>query len=82
MTSDEKTLLRMRNNPRDWRIEELQTVAAKFGVEVRNPRGSHVVFSHPLVMDMVCIPAHKPVKPIYVRKLLEMLQRIEEANHD
>jgi hypothetical protein len=39
-----KTLEQMRANPRDWRIEQLETVANAFAVNVRQPRGAHVIF--------------------------------------
>ncbi len=32
------------NNPRDWRITELLTVARQYGLAVRNAGGSHHVF--------------------------------------
>ncbi|MGC8478162.1 MAG: hypothetical protein ACP5NP_17565, partial [Acetobacteraceae bacterium] len=49
MARADKTLAAMRANPRDWRIASLETVALAFGVRVRKPGGSHVVFEHPSV---------------------------------
>ena len=40
MRTHEKTLARMRNNPRDWRIDDLKSVANHLGVDWRN-EGSH-----------------------------------------
>ncbi|MDD2845929.1 MAG: hypothetical protein PHT57_13355 [Rhodoferax sp.] len=34
MNTATKLLQSMRNNPRDWRIEQLQTVARQFGMAV------------------------------------------------
>lgn len=43
-----KLLNEMRRNPKsDWRIEQLDTVARAYEVNVRQSRGSHVVFEHP-----------------------------------
>nr|VFJ42901.1 MAG: hypothetical protein BECKDK2373B_GA0170837_100344 [Candidatus Kentron sp. DK] len=33
-----KLLTRMRENPRDWRIEEIEVIATRFGVDVRKIR--------------------------------------------
>ncbi|MBF0415856.1 MAG: type II toxin-antitoxin system HicA family toxin [Magnetococcales bacterium] len=60
----DKVIRKMRNNPRDWRIEDIQAIAHRYGVTIRNPRGSHVIVSHPNVTEVLSIPAHKPVKPI------------------
>lgn len=42
MTTATKLLRAMRNNPRDWVIEQLLTVTQRHGVEVRNHGGSHM----------------------------------------
>ncbi len=44
MGKHDKTIAAMRNNLRDWRIEQIEAVAARIGVNVRKPGGSHVVF--------------------------------------
>lgn len=77
MSKGDKLLRGMRNNPRDWRLDDVLTIAGRFGIEVRNPRGSHVVLCHGAVTDILSIPARKPVKPVYIRKLVEMIDRIE-----
>ncbi len=51
MVRANKTLDAMRANPRDWRIGQLETVAAAFGVNCRKPGGSHVVFEHPAMIE-------------------------------
>lgn len=78
MTTADKTLDRMRNNPRDWRIDDLLTVAERHGIEVRNSGGSHHVFSAPGIADSLCVPAHRPVKPVYVKRFIAMIDAIKE----
>ena len=78
MTTADKTLDRMRNNPRDWRIDDLLTVAERYGIEVRNNGGSHHVFSATGVADSLCVPAHRPVKPIYVKRFIAIIDTIKE----
>jgi predicted RNA binding protein YcfA (HicA-like mRNA interferase family) len=73
MASRDKLLARMRANPRDWRIEELETLALHFGLSVRKSGGSHVIFSHPAVTEMLSVPARRPIKPIYVRRFVALI---------
>lgn len=47
MANAKKLLEKMRLNPRDWRIEQLEVIARRYGINVRKSGGSHVVFEHP-----------------------------------
>lgn len=78
MNTATKLLDAMHRNPLDWRIEQLQTVARQFGVSVRCEGGSHHVFSHPKVSDIVSVPAHRPVKPVYVRQFMALVDKVKE----
>ena len=69
----------MRRQPLDWRIEQLQTVARQFGMVVRSAGGSHHVFSHDAVAEILSVPAHRPIKPAYVRKFVEMVDKVKES---
>ncbi|MFZ4789851.1 MAG: type II toxin-antitoxin system HicA family toxin [Candidatus Competibacteraceae bacterium] len=73
MSKADKTLEKMRANPRDWRIEDLESVARHHGLTVRKPGGSHVIFQKPGIALEVSVPAHKPIKPVYVRRLIELI---------
>ncbi len=77
MGKADKILRRMQNNPRDWRIEDVNVVAGQFGLQIRNPRGSHVVLFHTACEEILSIPAHRPIKPIYIRRLIGMIDKIE-----
>lgn len=77
MTTMKKLLEKMRHNPRDWRIEQLETIASNYGIKIRKSGGSHVVFDHPSWVELLCIPAHRPIKPIYVKKLIALLDTLE-----
>jgi hypothetical protein len=79
MTRAEKLLARMRNNPRDWSIAEMKTLAQRYGVDWRQPGTSHVTFSYP-GMPPLTVPAHKPIKPIYVMRFVDLLETIGERN--
>lgn len=76
MSKAEKLLAKMRSNPRDWRIEELETVANRFGVSVRKTGGSHFVFMHPDSELAITVPFKRPIKPVYVNQFLALLDDI------
>ena len=77
MSTHEKLLARMRNNPLDWR-DDLKSIANRLGIDWRNEGGSHHVFSYPGVDDDVCIPARRPIKPVYVRLFLALVDKAKE----
>jgi predicted RNA binding protein YcfA (HicA-like mRNA interferase family) len=79
MNTAAKLLSAMRNNPRDWRIEHLLTVAGQFGITVRGAGGSHCVFSHEAVPEVVVVPAHRPIKPVYVRQFVAQVDKVKES---
>lgn len=63
----------MQSNARDWRIDDLKAIAARVGIDYRQPGSSHVTFR----LDngsKVTVPAHKPIKPIYIKLFLELLE--------
>jgi len=79
MNTATKLLEAMRRNPLDWRIEQFQTVARQYGVSVRCEGGSHHVFSHPAVPDILSVPAHRPIKPVYVRQFVALVDKVKES---
>lgn len=81
MAQAEKALARMRRNPRNWRIEDLKAIADRHGIEHRQPGTSHVTFSFPGV-EPLTVPARKPIKPVYVRRFLRLLDAVLEASDD
>jgi hypothetical protein len=69
----------MRTNPRDWHIDDLKAVALRYGLECRNEGGSHHVFSFPGVEEDVCVPAHRPIKPVYIRHFVALIDKAKES---
>jgi hypothetical protein len=69
----DKPLERMASNPRAWRIADLQSVARAHGIEWRQPGTSHVTFRHPGGAKLT-VPAHKPIKPVYVRLFVRLVR--------
>ena len=63
----------MRVNPRDWKIEDVVLVAKEWNLEVRSHGGSHYTFSHPDVDFHLTIPAHRPIKPVYIKEFIKFV---------
>tara|TARA_Y100000766_G_C18543872_1_gene429573 strand:+ start:373 stop:615 length:243 start_codon:yes stop_codon:yes gene_type:complete len=76
MSKIDKILEKMRTNPKDWRIEDLKTIAKRYGLEFRQPGTSHVTFRCPNQQKLT-VPAHRPIKPIYVKKFLELIDELK-----
>lgn len=66
----------MRNNPHDWKIEDIEKVAHEFGFIRRTTSGSHVTFSHQKLINIITIPARRPIKPIYIKNFLKLIDEL------
>ena len=66
----------MQTNPKNWRIEQLETIAGQYGITVRKNGGSHFVFDHDDWVELLCVPAHRPIKPIYIKKFLALIEKL------
>ena len=60
-------------NPLDWRIEQLQAVARRYGIEWRHDGTSHCVFIRADGKTLP-VPAHRPIKPIYIKKFVALIE--------
>ncbi len=76
MSKARKTLQKMKCNPKDWRIKNLETIAGYYGLNIRKSSGSHVVFGHSDSDIVVTVPAHKPIKPIYIKQFVVLVESI------
>jgi len=72
MSRADKILERMRVNPHDWRIDLLKTVARACNVKWRQKGTSHVVFIR-ADGNTLPVPAHRPIKPIYIKKFVDFV---------
>lgn len=45
--------------------------------ELENRGGSHVIFHHSKWIEILYIPAHKPIKPVYIKKLINLIELLE-----
>jgi hypothetical protein len=69
-------LERMRRNPAgDWRLHEVEAVCREYGIMVRPGKGtSHMHVKHPSAREILTIPARRPIKPVYIRKLVRYIE--------
>lgn len=78
MAARDKLLERIRRNPRgDWKIGDLTAIAERYEIGTRNPSGSHVIFL-PSGGPILSVPARRPIKPIYIRLFIEMIERVQK----
>lgn len=78
MARADKLLEAMRANPRDWRIEDVVTACEGFGIACTAPRkGSHYKVKHVERNEILTIPAHRPIKPIYIRDLVRFIDAVQ-----
>jgi hypothetical protein len=69
----------MRANPSgDWTIKEVETACDADGLACNPPSGggSHFKVSHPNIYAILTIPSRKPIKAVYIRKLVAMIAQI------
>lgn len=77
MGTKDKKLQSMANNPKgDWKIEDLKALANGYGITYNQPGTSHVTF-RTTSGQMLTVPAHKPIKAIYIKKFLELIENEE-----
>ena len=74
MVSDR--LDRMRRNPAgDWTISDVEAVCREWGLLYRPGKGtSHCQIKHPSSREILTVPARRPIKPVYIRKLVRYIE--------
>ncbi len=73
MSRAQKLIEAMANNPLDWQIDQVHTVAKASGLTVHCPGGSHHVVRN-AAGAKISIPAHRPIKAIYIKKLIRLIK--------
>jgi hypothetical protein len=85
MTKAEKLIARMRNNPAgDWTIADVQRVCAGLGWACLPPMGggSHWKVEVPGHETILTVPAHRPIRAVYIRKLMEAVKEHTNDQND
>ncbi|ADG07547.1 type II toxin-antitoxin system HicA family toxin [Kyrpidia tusciae] len=70
-----KLYKRIVQNPKDVRFEDLDRLLRQYGFQRRQPSSgsSHVTYCHDRLPDILTIPYAKPVKAVYVKRALELI---------
>ena len=74
---------RMRRNPAsDWTIRDIEAVCRQHGIACMPPSGggSHYKVSASGTREILTIPAHRPIKPVYIRKLVRFIEAQENKH--
>lgn len=81
MSNAAKIVGKMRRNTRDWQIEDLKVVARSMGINHDQHGTSHVIFRH-AAAGRLSVPAHRPIKPVYVRLFVDFVAKAGKKNED
>ena len=77
MVRGAKLIDAMRANPQaDWTPENVRAVARASGLTLRQRGTSHAVLTDTLGHHLT-IPMHKPIKPVYIRRLVEFVKEAQ-----
>jgi hypothetical protein len=74
-----KRLEGMRRNPTgDWTIADIQAVCREHNMLCEPARGggSHYKVGHPRMVEKLTIPFKRPIKPVYIRKLVAFIDAV------
>jgi hypothetical protein len=78
-----RLLERMRASPAsDWQIADIERVCRERRIRCTPPRGggSHYKVSHPAMPEILTVPYRRPVKAVYIRKLIRFIDAVGESD--
>lgn len=83
MSANAKRLAAMRRNPKaDWTQSDVIAAAEGAGCIATHHGGSHMQIAHPARTEILTVPARRPIKPIYIKRLITFIDRISEMSQD
>ena len=77
-----KRLEAMRANPAgNWRMKDVEAICKAHGLRCSAPRGGgpHYKIAHSALDDMLSILVARPIKSVYIRKLVQMVDAVLRA---
>ena len=72
----------MRANPAvDWTIDDIAALCRDHAIRCTSPSGggSHWKVSDPTQRDILTVPNRRPVKPVYIRRLVRFVELVKSA---
>lgn len=84
MTKREKLKQKISQNPKNVLFEDLRKLLEQYGFILDRVRGSHhsFVYEKETIKLGITIPYRKPLKVIYVKKALVLIEEIESSQED
>jgi hypothetical protein len=73
MSKAQKILEAMTNNPLDWQMAQVETVARAFALTIHCPGGSHHIVRN-AAGKKISIPARRPIKQTYINALVRLIK--------
>ena len=83
MAKKDKLLEKMRQNPKDWSGSDVETLCNGFDIACKAPkRGSHYGVSDPTQEAILTVPFDRPIKQVYIKKLVEFVDAVQSAREN
>ena len=79
MSKKDKLIKAIKNNPTNIKFEDLKKILEELGYSAINRGGSHYVFTKNNSISLT-IPYKKPVKVIYVKQVIQIIEEEEDEN--
>jgi len=79
MSKREKLRRKLRNNPENATMQEVETLLSRFGFTLARISGSHHIYEYDVgdLWKQVIVPLHgSKVKKIYVKKVVEAIDEL------
>jgi predicted RNA binding protein YcfA (HicA-like mRNA interferase family) len=79
MSKREKLRRKLRNQPAEAGMRDVQTLLERFGFSLARARGSHYIFEYDdgTRFQQMVVPLHgRKVKKIYVQRVIEILDKM------
>ncbi len=78
MSKADKLFERMKLNPLGgFSIDHVKTICGHYGLSCDPPkRGSHFTISHNSQQDILTVPSKRPIKAVYIRKLVAYIEAV------
>ncbi len=79
MSKKDKLIKAIKNNPTNIKFEDLRKILEGLGYSATNRGGSHYVFTKDNCISLT-IPYKKPVKVIYVKQVIQIIEEEDYEN--
>lgn len=78
MSSRDKLVQKLKNCGTDSRPEEIHALLVYYGFQYCQPGTSHRTYFHQDLSYILTIPWKRPIKKVYIQKVLEAIELLEE----